>query len=91
MWIAVVVFALFLGVLMGYLATRIWPDQGFVLPVNMVACVLGALLAGALTNWLLTLRGTAGVVVIAIVEIVGSVLFYFLVGFVPGKPASEQE
>jgi uncharacterized membrane protein YeaQ/YmgE (transglycosylase-associated protein family) len=50
MWIAIVVFALFLGVLIGYLATRIWPHHGFVLPVNMVASILGALLAGALVN-----------------------------------------
>lgn len=91
MWIAVVVFALFLGVLVGYLATRVWPHHGFVLPVNMVASVLGALLFGALVNWLLTLQGTVGVAMIAIVEIVGAVLFYFLVGLVPGKPESEQE
>jgi hypothetical protein len=37
------------------------------------------------------LSGTVGVAMIAIVEIVGAVLFYFLVGFVPGKPASEQD
>jgi uncharacterized membrane protein YeaQ/YmgE (transglycosylase-associated protein family) len=86
MWIAVVVFALFLGVMVGYLATRIWPNQGFVLPVNMMACMLGALLAGAVLNLIVSLSGTGGTAILAIVEIVGALVFFFLVGLIPGKP-----
>jgi uncharacterized membrane protein YeaQ/YmgE (transglycosylase-associated protein family) len=90
MWIAVVVFALFLGVMTGYLATRIWHNQGFVLPVNMMACMLGALLTGAVLNLIVPLSGTGGTAILAIVEIVGALVFFFLVGLIPGKPREEE-